>query len=113
MIDPVTGGFEITKYNDKREISITNLVETTWLTRYPRPIEITYDQGSEFIGHDFRKFLIETEYGITYKPSNLENTTSNATLEQIHPFLGNPMRNFNIKETYVDKDDPRSGILSA
>ena len=94
MIDPVTGGFEITKYNDKREISITNLVETTWLTRYPRPIEITYDQGSEFIGHDFRKFLIETEYGITYKPSTLENTTSNATLEQIHPFLGNPIMEF-------------------
>ena len=45
MIDPVTGGFEITKYNDKREISITNLVETTWFTRYTRPMETTYDQG--------------------------------------------------------------------
>ena len=32
-----------------------NLVETTWLTRYPRPMEITYYQGSEFIGHEFRK----------------------------------------------------------
>ena len=45
MIDPVTGWFEITQYDDKRAISITNLVETTWLSRYPRPIEIKYDQG--------------------------------------------------------------------
>ena len=31
VIYPVTGWFEITQYDDKREISITNLVETTWL----------------------------------------------------------------------------------
>ena len=44
MIYPVTGWFEIMQYNDKRAISIANLVETTWLSRYPRPIETTYDQ---------------------------------------------------------------------
>ena len=38
MIDPVTGWSEITQYNDKRDISIANLVETTWLYRYPTPI---------------------------------------------------------------------------
>ena len=38
MIDPVTGWFEITEYNDKRALSIVNLVETTWLSRYPRPM---------------------------------------------------------------------------
>ena len=36
-------------------MSIANLVETTWLTRYPRPMEIAYDKGSEFIGHESRK----------------------------------------------------------
>ena len=46
MIDPVTGWFKITQYNDKISISIEKLVETMWLTRYPRPKEITYDQGS-------------------------------------------------------------------
>ena len=44
MIDIVTGWFEITKYNDKIAISIAELVETTWLYRYSRPMEITYDQ---------------------------------------------------------------------
>ena len=59
MIDPVTGWFKIMQYDDKRAISITNLVENTWLPRYPRPMEITCVQGSEFIGHEFRKYLIE------------------------------------------------------
>ena len=46
MIDPVTGQFKITQYDDKRALSIANLVETTWLSRYSRPMEIMYDQGS-------------------------------------------------------------------
>ena len=33
VIDPVTGCFEITKYNNKIAISTTNLVETMWLSR--------------------------------------------------------------------------------
>ena len=37
MIDLVTGWFEITQYGNKQAISIATLVETVWLTRYPRP----------------------------------------------------------------------------
>ena len=59
MIDTVTGQFEIAHIDDKREISITILVETMFMSRYPIPVEITYDQGKEFIRHNFRKFLIE------------------------------------------------------
>ena len=70
-------------------ISIANLVGTMWLSRYPNPMEITYDQGSEFIGHEFRKYLIEIEYVITAKPSTLVNPTYNAVLEWIHQVLGN------------------------
>ena len=58
MIEPVTGWFKITQYDDKIAISITILVENTCLTRYPRPIEIMYDQGSEFFGDEFIKSWI-------------------------------------------------------
>ena len=37
MIDPETVWSKITQYDDKQAIAITNLVETTWLTRYHRP----------------------------------------------------------------------------
>ena len=45
MIDHVMGWYEITQYNDKRVIPIANLVVTTWLPRYPIPMEFKYDQG--------------------------------------------------------------------
>ena len=59
MIDLVTRWFEIEKYDDKRAISVANLVETTCFSRYPRPMVITCDQETEFIGYEFRKSLIE------------------------------------------------------
>ena len=105
MIYPVTGWFEIAQYHDKIEISILDLVETTWLSRYPRTMEITYDQGSEFISHEFRKSLIELKCRIIAKPSTLENPTSNAILERICHVLRNLVRIFNITQTYVDEDD--------
>ena len=113
MIYTVTGWFEIAQYDDKRAISIANLVESTWLYRYPRPIEIMYDQVSGFIGHNFRKFLIEIGYKITAKPSTYGNTMSNVVLKRIHQVIGNLVRIFNISQTYVDKNDPWTGILSA
>ena len=69
MIDPVTGWFKIKRYKDKRYTSTSDLVETMLLSRYPIPMKITYDQGSEFIGHEFRKYVIEEEYRIVAKPS--------------------------------------------
>ena len=47
------------EYNDKHAITIEKFVDTTCLTRYPRQIETTYNQGSEFISNEFRKLPIE------------------------------------------------------
>ena len=114
MVYHVTGWFKIARYYDKRAISIADLLETTWLSRYPRQIEITYDQGKEYIGHKFRKSLIEKEYGITDKPSTSGNPMSNTILERIHQVLGNIVRNFNISNhTFVEENDLWAGILSA
>ena len=35
MIDPATGWFEIEEINEKRADDIANILEMTWLTRYP------------------------------------------------------------------------------
>ena len=55
MIDPVTRWFEVTQYSDKKSMTIANLVETSWLVWYPWPVEITYEQGVKFLGHEFKK----------------------------------------------------------
>ena len=55
--------FEIAQYKDKRAVSIANLVVTTWLSVSPIPIEITYDQGREFIDHGFRNHRLKWNMG--------------------------------------------------
>ena len=89
IINTVKGWFEIAQYNDNIVISIAKLVQNTWLSRNPRPIEIMYDHVSAFIGNEFRKQPIETEYGIIAKPSTVGNPMSNVVSEQIHQVLGN------------------------
>ena len=75
---------------------------------------MTYDQGKGFIGNEFIKYKIETEYGITAKPRTLVNPMSNAVLESIHQVLGNLVRIFSIStQTYIDEDDPWTGTLSS
>ena len=114
MIYSVIWWFEIGKYEDEKAISTANLVETTWLSTYPRPIEIMYDQGKEFISSEFRKSLIETEYGISTKPSTSWNPMFNAMLERIHQVLGNLVQTVNTStQTYVEKDDSWTLILAA
>ena len=67
MINPATRWLEIVQYSDKKSITIANLVEQTWLSRYPWPTLITYDRGSEFIGFEFCN-MVKTDYGIKCKP---------------------------------------------
>jgi hypothetical protein len=35
MFNPATGWFEIKQYDDKKSITVTNIVEQEWLTHYP------------------------------------------------------------------------------
>ena len=84
LIDPVTGCFEVMQYHDKKAVTIANLVETTWLVRYPSPVEITYDQGGEFLGHEFKNSFIENEYRNKTNTDYPGNQRANAIIEIIH-----------------------------
>ena len=73
-----------------------------------------HDPEKEFIGHRFRNFLIEDEYGITDKPSTLSNPMSNAALERIQHVVGKMIRTFNIyTQNYVEEYYTWTGILTA
>ena len=54
MIYPVTGCFKVTQHINKKSMTIANLVENACLVRYPWPVEITYDQAGEFLGHEVK-----------------------------------------------------------
>ena len=110
MIYPITGWSDITHYNDNKVMTIAKLVETTWLVRYPRPVEITYNQGNEFLGHGFKNSLMEQEYDIKTNPDSSGNPQSNETVEIIHKLLGNLICTYNLNDKYVDDAEPCTGI---
>ena len=91
--------------------SVANIVEQTWLTRYPWPQEIVYDRGSEFM----TKFasMCRNDHGLKQKPMTTRNPQANSILERIHQKTGNMMRAFRAQEIELDEEDPWSGILSA
>ena len=112
MIDPATGWFEIQQYDDKKSITVANIVEQEWFSRYPWPTQITFDRGSEFIGQDFKR-MVQNDYGIKAKPITVRNPQSNAIVERVHQVIGNIIRTFELESNYLDEKDPWKGILSA
>jgi transposase InsO family protein len=82
MIDPVTGWFEIAEIPAKRADNIINVLEQTWLVRYPRPAEIIMDRGEEFAAevHD----ELQNEYGVIRKLITTRNPQANSMVKRAH-----------------------------
>ncbi len=68
-------------YFDKSSAMISNLVNKTWFSRYPRCQYIIYDNGSEFKLHF--EALCES-FGIKHKPTSVKSPQVNAILERAH-----------------------------
>src|SRR5687767_7031163 len=112
MNDPASGWFEIHQYDNKKSITVANIAEQEWFLRYPWPTQVTFDRGSEFIGKDFQKMLVN-DYGIKKKPITVRNPQANAVVERIHQVIANMVRMFELETTYLDVDNPWKGVLSA
>jgi hypothetical protein len=111
MIDPATGWFEMREIPNKESITIANLIEQTWFSRYPWPTQVILDRGTEFMG-EFTK-MVEKDYGVKKKPITTRNPQANSILERIHQTIGNMVRTFQVGQADLDEDDPWSGILAA
>ena len=69
FIDPATGWFEIVEVEQKTSAQMSHLLNRTWLSRYPRPEKIIFDNGSEF-KKDFR--YIFDDYGVKKRPTTVK-----------------------------------------
>jgi hypothetical protein len=43
MFDPATSWFEVVAISTKRAVTCANLIENTWICRYPRPLQCIFD----------------------------------------------------------------------
>ncbi len=66
------------------------VLEDTWLSRYPKPVRLIFDQGKEYRNIDFESFLISM--GIKGCPSTVKNPQSNAIVERVHGTMKNSLR---------------------
>ena len=112
MIDPATGWFEITEIPNKQSDTISNIIEQTWMCRYPWPQKVICDRGTEFMAEV--KQMLQEDYGCRVNQITTRNPQANAILERIHQTIGNMVRTARIhSQDEVDEKDPFSGILSA
>jgi len=110
MIDPATGWFEIAPIIDPNSDEAQRAFDSCWLARYPRPVEVGYDNGSEF------KWLFRelcANMGINPKPSTDYNPQSNAIIERVHQVLGNALRTFELENRELEEKDPFEPFLTA
>jgi transposase InsO family protein len=112
MIDPVTGWFEIAEIPTKSADVVINVLEQTWLTRYPRPAEIIMDRGREFYAEV--QHTLKHDYGITRKLITTRNPQANAMVERAHQTLHTMIATLDLRsKADVEAHESWAGILSA
>jgi transposase InsO family protein len=90
IIDTVTNYLEVVCIQNATAQHVGHQFTQTWLSRYPRPDRVIFDQGGEFIEHDFQQVLIL--HGIKDVPTSVKNPQANAICECMHQTIGNALR---------------------
>lgn len=128
MIDPDTGWFEIVEVPnyiiqdiqkktitertaiDKSSARISRLFSQTWLSRYPRPKKVIFDNGSEF-KKDFVPLL--QDWSIQPQYTTIKNPQANSPVERIHQVLRQMLLTKNLQNQVFDFIDPFGEILAS
>jgi hypothetical protein len=125
FIDPATGWFEITQvpyydldqvkvqnqeYIDKTSARISQLFNNMWLSRYPRPKQVVFHNGSEF-KRDFIPLL--KDFDIKPVLTSIKNPQATAPVERIHQVLGHMFLTKDLNSLIFDYIDPWGEILSS
>ena len=126
MIDPVTGWFEIVEVPnyiikdlkkkisqqtiDKSSARISLLFDQTWLSRYPRPKKVIFDNGSEF-KKDFVPLL--KDWSIKPQPTTIKNPQANSPVERIHQVLRQMILAKKLQNQILDAIDPFGPLLAS
>lgn len=95
MIEPVTCWPELALTVTGTSAAISNIFDTQWLCRYPRPTNAIHDNGGEFTGIEFLEPL--QSYGINSKPTTVKNPQANSIVERSHLVISNQLRTFDLQ----------------
>jgi hypothetical protein len=102
VINKATTWPEFIAIQNKTSYRIAILFDSEWLCRYPRPARVVYDNGSEFVGHEFQELL--ESYGIKPVAMTVRNPRSNGVIERVHLTMFDMLRTMTFKgsDWFVD-----------
>jgi len=89
FIDTVTNLVELVRLDNKSSAHVALQFNNTWLSKYPRPMQCTYDQGGEFIGYPFQQML--ARHRIKGIPTTAKNPQANAICKCMHQTVSNSL----------------------
>ena len=92
MVDHATRWLEVGIQPDKSSLTTAESFDREWLCRYPRPVKVIHDQGTELTGEDFHEML--RSYGIQSKLITSKNPKANAICERVHLKILNVIRSY-------------------
>jgi hypothetical protein len=110
LIDPATGWFKISEIKERTAERVAKVFDNVWLSRYPRPQYIGFENGGENKGL-FKKMIVN--YGQKSKPTTSHNPQSNGIIKRVHAVLNDMLRTHHFSETKMDTEDPWTDILSS
>jgi hypothetical protein len=110
MIDPSTGWFEVKDVKDKSAKESMNTFDDVWLSRYPRPEYIGFDNGGEY-KNVFEELV--NKYGIKKKNSTPFNPQYNGIIERVHLTLNDSLRTVEMDGREMDEKDHWGTFLSS
>jgi hypothetical protein len=90
IVDTVTNLPELIRLSNKTAAHVGLQLENAWLSRYPRPMHVIYDQGSEFLGSGFQHVL--QRHNIHGRATTVKNPQANAICERLHQTVTNALR---------------------
>ena len=111
MIDPATGWFEIAEIPEKRADFVADTLHRVWFNRYPWPVQVICDRGSEFRLEV--QALIKREIGAKQKFITTRNPQANSMVERAHQTMHNMIRSQQIKDVHDLDKDKWEGLLAA
>jgi hypothetical protein len=103
MIDPSTSWFEVKDVKDKSAKESMNIFNDVWLSRYPRPEYIGFDNGEKC-----KKIFEEIVNSYVIKKNNSTpfNTQSNGIIERVHLTINDALLTADIDRREMDDKDP-------
>jgi hypothetical protein len=89
MIDMVTSLVEVIRLNNNTSAHVSLHFENTWLSQYPTPIHVIYDQGGECTGYQFQHLLQQLHIHRHPTSTSKNPQQANSVCLRMHQTIGN------------------------